>query len=68
MLPGLFTYRTHAGAGLFGNAPAEQSGDIARGMMQPILTGRVRDRDLFYRSYVQTYLQRDVRVKGSVGR
>jgi predicted AAA+ superfamily ATPase len=40
---------------------------IWRGSYPALLTGRVRDRDLFYRSYVQTYLQRDVRDLLKVG-
>jgi predicted AAA+ superfamily ATPase len=34
---------------------------IWRGSFPALVTGQVHDRDLFYRSYVQTYLQRDVR-------
>ncbi len=40
---------------------------IWRGSFPALLTGKVRDRDLFYRSYVQTYLQRDVRDLLKVG-
>jgi len=40
---------------------------IWRGGFPALLTGKVRDRDLFYRSYVQTYLQRDVRDLLKVG-
>ena len=40
---------------------------IWRGSFPALLTGRVRDHDLFYRSYVQTYLQRDVRDLLKVG-
>ena len=40
---------------------------IWRGSFPALVTGRVRDRDLFYRSYVQTYLQRDVRDIVNVG-
>lgn len=40
---------------------------IWRGSFPALVTGRVRDRDLFYRSYVQTYLQRDVRDLLKVG-
>jgi len=40
---------------------------IWRGSFPALLTGRVHDRDLFYRSYVQTYLQRDVRDLLKVG-
>lgn len=37
------------------------------GSFPALVTGRVHDRDLFYRSYVQTYLQRDVRDLVNVG-
>ncbi len=40
---------------------------IWMGSFPALLTGRVYDRDLFYRSYVQTYLQRDVRDLLKVG-
>jgi len=40
---------------------------IWRGSMPALVTGQVRDRDLFYRSYVQTYLERDVRDLTQVG-
>jgi predicted AAA+ superfamily ATPase len=40
---------------------------IWRGSFPALVTGRVRDRDLFYRSYVQTYLQRDVRDLLKIG-
>jgi predicted AAA+ superfamily ATPase len=40
---------------------------IWRGSFPALVSGRVRDRDLFYRSYVQTYLQRDVRDLLKVG-
>ncbi len=40
---------------------------IWRGSFPALLTGRVKDRDLFFRSYVQTYLQRDVRDLLKVG-
>lgn len=40
---------------------------IWQGSYPALVTGRVRDRDLFYRSYVQTYLQRDVRDLLKVG-
>ncbi len=51
-------------------APSSLSDIYARiwmGSFPALLTGRVRDRDLFYRSYVQTYLQRDVRDLLQVG-
>jgi len=35
--------------------------------MPALVTGQVSDRDLFYRSYVQTYLERDVRELTQVG-
>lgn len=37
------------------------------GSFPALVTGQVEDRDLFYRSYVQTYLQRDVRDLLHVG-
>lgn len=40
---------------------------IWRGSFPALVTGRVRDHDLFYRSYVQTYLQRDVRDLLKIG-
>jgi hypothetical protein len=40
---------------------------IWRGSFPALVTGRVHDRDLFYQSYVQTYLQRDVRDLLQVG-
>jgi len=40
---------------------------IWRGGFPALVSGKVRDRDLFYRSYVQTYLQRDVRDLLKVG-
>ena len=40
---------------------------IWRGSFPALVTGQVYDRDLFYRSYVQTYLQRDVRDLLKVG-
>ncbi|OQW96281.1 MAG: ATPase [Verrucomicrobia bacterium A1] len=40
---------------------------IWRGSFPALVTGRVRDRDLFFRSYVQTYLQRDIRDLLKVG-
>jgi hypothetical protein len=54
-------------------APAA-GGDLAavyaaiwRGAYPALVTGRVTDRDLFYGSYVQTYLQRDVQDLVRVG-
>lgn len=41
--------------------------DIWRGFFPAICAGPVKDRDLFYSSYVQTYLQRDVRDLAHVG-
>jgi uncharacterized protein len=41
--------------------------DIWTGSMPALNTGEVKDRDLFYGSYLQTYLQRDVREIGSIG-
>ncbi len=40
---------------------------IWRGGFPALVTGQIHDRDLFYRSYVQTYLQRDVRDLLNVG-
>jgi hypothetical protein len=42
-------------------------GDIWRGSFPSLTAGPVRDRDLFYSSYLQTYLQRDVRDLAQVG-
>jgi predicted AAA+ superfamily ATPase len=41
--------------------------DIWRGFFPAICAGPVKDRDLFYSSYLQTYLQRDVRDLAHVG-
>ncbi len=41
--------------------------EIWRGSFPAICTGAIRDRDLFYSSYVQTYLQRDVRDQAEIG-
>lgn len=40
---------------------------IWRGSMPALVTGLIQDRDLYYRSYVQTYLERDVRDLTQVG-
>lgn len=40
---------------------------IWKGSFPALVTGQVQDRNLFYRSYVQTYLQRDVRDLLKVG-
>ncbi len=40
---------------------------VWRGSYPALRTGKVRDRDLFYRSYVQSYLQRDVRDLLKIG-
>ena len=40
---------------------------IWRGSFPALATGAVRDRNLFYRSYIQTYLQRDIRDLLKVG-
>lgn len=40
---------------------------IWRGAYPALVTGQIRDRDLFLRSYVQTYLERDVRDLTQVG-
>ncbi|HSA32425.1 MAG TPA: ATP-binding protein [bacterium] len=51
-------------------APIELSplfNDIWRGAFPALATGQVLDRDLFYRSYIQTYLERDVRDLAQVG-
>ncbi|MEM9558241.1 MAG: ATP-binding protein [Acidobacteriota bacterium] len=40
---------------------------VWRGSYPALRTEAVRDRDLFYRSYVQTYLERDVRELAQVG-
>jgi predicted AAA+ superfamily ATPase len=41
--------------------------DIWLGSFPALIAGPVRDRDLFYSSYLQTYLQRDVRELAQVG-
>jgi predicted AAA+ superfamily ATPase len=41
--------------------------DIWLGSFPALATGEVRDRDLFYRSYLQTYLERDVRSLMRIG-
>ncbi|RJP35990.1 MAG: ATP-binding protein [Phycisphaerales bacterium] len=41
--------------------------DIWTGSLPALVTGQVRDRDLFYSSYMQTYLQRDVKDLAQVG-
>ncbi|MGA2259873.1 MAG: ATP-binding protein [Acidobacteriota bacterium] len=41
--------------------------DIWLGAFPSLIAGPVRDRDLFYSSYLQTYLQRDVRELTQVG-
>ncbi len=41
--------------------------DVWKGSFPALTAGRVRDRDLFYSSYLQTYLQRDVRDLAQVG-
>lgn len=46
---------------------SEVYGRIFRGGFPALVSGKVRDRDLFFRSYVQTYLQRDVRDLLKVG-
>ena len=38
-----------------------------RGSLPALVVGRPKDRDLFYSSYLQTYLQRDVRDLAQVG-
>jgi hypothetical protein len=40
---------------------------VWRGWFPALVSGRIKDRDLFYSSYVQTYLQRDVKDLASVG-
>jgi predicted AAA+ superfamily ATPase len=40
---------------------------IWKGSMPALITGQIRNRDIFYRSYVQTYLERDVRDLAQVG-
>lgn len=40
---------------------------IWRGSFPALVAGPVRDRDLFYGSYLQTYLQRDVRDLAQIG-
>lgn len=40
---------------------------IFRGSFPDLASGRVRDRELYFRSYVQTYLERDIRELKQVG-
>jgi predicted AAA+ superfamily ATPase len=40
---------------------------IWEGSFPALVTGRIKDRNLFYRSYVQTYLERDIRDLARVG-
>ncbi len=40
---------------------------IWMGMMPALATGRITDHELFYSSYVQTYLERDVRSLSQIG-
>ena len=42
-------------------------GDIWSGSLPALVTRQIRDRDLFYGSYLQTYLQRDVKDLTQVG-
>lgn len=41
--------------------------DIWTGSMPAMIAGPVKDRDLFYSSYLQTYLQRDVKDLAQIG-
>lgn len=47
--------------------PADLYARIWHGSLPELVAGAVVDRDLFYSSYVQTYLQRDVRDLAQVG-
>jgi len=40
---------------------------IWMGSFPAVVTGRIKDRSLFYRSYIQTYLERDIRDLARVG-
>lgn len=40
---------------------------ILRGSYPALVSGAITDRDLFYRSYLQTYIERDVRALAHVG-
>lgn len=42
-------------------------GRIIRGAFPDLVSGRVKDREIFYRSYVQTYLERDIRDLTRIG-
>ena len=41
--------------------------DIWMGSFPALVTGQIRDRNLFYSSYLRTYLERDIRDLGQVG-
>ncbi len=41
--------------------------DIWKGFFPVLCTGEVKERDVFYRSYIQTYMERDVRELAQVG-
>ncbi len=41
--------------------------DIWKGFFPVLCTGEVKERDVFYSSYIQTYLERDVRELAQVG-
>ena len=50
-----------APSGYESTKPTEIFERIFRGAFPALVSGRVRDVDAFYRSYVQTYLERDIR-------
>lgn len=41
--------------------------DIWRGCFPALVTGQIQDRDVFYSSYLRTYLERDIRDLAQVG-
>jgi predicted AAA+ superfamily ATPase len=54
--------KSHSGSGL-----KQVYRDIWQGGFPALVAGIVRNRDLFYSSYLQTYLQRDIRDLAQVG-
>lgn len=40
---------------------------IVRGSFPDLVSGRIKDREIFYRSYVQTYIERDIRDLMHIG-
>jgi predicted AAA+ superfamily ATPase len=48
-------------------SPTEVYRDAWQGSLPALVTGSVSDREVFYSSYIQTYLQRDVRDLAQIG-